>query len=119
MFQELGAWSLKRKIANSTDFHVTFFGASGWAAARYGRKRHASIAASVNGFAKLRIFTLRYRTGAIGCSAPTRGNPSSPDLFSCLAYMESLWRSVRQVSPSGKPRPWQNHANPSITNQII
>src|SRR6267378_7718643 len=106
MFQELGAWSLKRKMANSTDFHVTFFGPSAWAAATHGRKRHASMAMRVNCLAKLGIFTLRYHTSATGCSAPTRGNPSSPELFSCLAYMESLWRSVRQVSPSGKPCPW-------------
>src|SRR6267378_2180800 len=106
MFQELGAWSLKRKMANSTDFHVTFFGASAWAAPRYGRKRHASMAMRVNCFAKLGIFTLRYHTCATARTTPTRGNPPSPELISFLACLESLWRSVRQVSPSGKPRPW-------------
>src|SRR5258707_11238843 len=119
MFQELGAWSLKRKMANSTDFNVTFFGASAWAAATHGRKRHASMAMRVNCLAKLGIFTLRYHTSATGCSAPTRGNPSSPELFSCLAYMESLWRSVRQVSPLVKPRPWTEPCESFITNQII
>src|SRR5579859_7889467 len=91
-------------MANSTDFHVTFFGGSVCAATN-GRKRHANTAASVNGFVKLSIFTLRYRTRAGAQPAPTSGNRPPPELFSFLADPGSSWRSVRQVSPARKPRP--------------
>src|ERR1700688_82247 len=88
-------------MANSTDFQVTFFGASAWAAATHGKNSKPSTAPSTRGLAKPANFTFQNRISATACPIPTTRNPPLTGLFSFLASSGTPLRSVRQVPHSG------------------
>src|ERR1700692_913459 len=108
MFQEFGASSLKRTMANSTDFHVTFFGVSACAAPRHGRRMQASPTPNMRDFADHRIFTLRNPTRAPARPTHTRGSQPSPRLFSFLSSSERVRavydRCVRAENGASDPK---------------
>src|SRR5689334_3163051 len=88
MLQEFGAWSLKRTMANSTDFQTTFGGGAVCAAARQGNNSMASTAPSRRGVASAVILTFGKRFPAVACST-REGSPSWLGLFSFVASLQT------------------------------